>query len=331
MLNEVLKDYFNRQIRMYEIGEEGIEKLRESHVAVVGVGGLGSFSSLLLALNGVGRLTLIEPDIVEFSNLNRQILYYPMDVWLFKAEAAYNRLKRYAPHVDVRAYPVLLTPRTIELYLKDVDIILDGLDNMSSRYLVNRFSIRHGIPYIFTGVGGFEYNVSFIHPPETPCLECFYRNMDDKYVVRYIRERGIINFTVGHAASIQVAEAVKYLIGMSPSLRGRLMIGDLKSLSPEYMDVKKDPECSACASPTYNEFPSRFYGVDTVVIDLEGDINLDDVIDKFGKDLILVRRGKLGVVFSKDKTVIGISKYGTLVIKNAEDHVVDDIISRILD
>ena len=331
MLNKVLKSYFNRQIRMYEIGEEGIEKLRKSHVAVVGVGGLGSFSSLLLALNGVGKLTIIEPDIVELSNLNRQILYYPKDVWLFKAEAAYNRLKRYAPHVDVQAYPVLLTPRTIEMYLNDVDIILDGLDNMSSRYLVNRFSIRHGVPYVFTGVGGFEYNISFIHPPETPCLECFYRNMDDEYVIKYIRERGIINFTVGYAASIQVAEAVKYLIGMSPSLKGKLLIGDLKSLSPKYMDVKKDPDCSACTSPTYDEFSSKFHVIDTFIIDLERAIDLNVVIDRIGRELILVRRGELGVVFSKGETVVGVSRYGTLIIKNAENSFIDRIMSKILD
>ncbi len=329
MLHEILKSYFDRQIRMYEIGEAGIERLRKAHVAVVGVGGLGSFSSLLLALNGVGRLTLIDPDIVEVSNLNRQILYYPSDAWLFKTEAAYKRLKQYAPHVKINAYPLLLNPRTINVTLKNVDIILDGLDNMPSRYLLNRYCVKKKIPYVFTRVSGFEYNISFIKVPETPCLECFYSNIDDQYALKSIRERGIINSTVAYAVSIQVSEAVKYLVGISPSLKNRLLIGDLKSFSQEFTEIRKNLKCQSCSSPDYSELSNLYTNDDTVIMDLGLKLAPDRVASTLRDELTLVRMGELGVVFNKGEIVVGVSSHGALVVKNADIRYASKLASKL--
>ena len=314
-MENLLRTYFDRLLRMSEFGEEKIKKIRSSHVAVVGVGGLGSFSSLLLVLNGVGRLTIIDPDIIEFSNLNRQILYSPADVGLFKVEAAAEKLSEYASFVKINSFPIYLNPENIEKTLDGVDIIVDGLDNLSTRYLINRYSIRHKIPYVFAGVSGFEANLSFLSPPETPCLECFYRG-DDISARNMILQRGIANFTVGATASLQVAETIKYLTGLSPSLKNKLLLIDYKRFSFDEIIIKRDPDCQVCRDPEYPSLKSTYILTDNIYIPANKELDLDCIVSNLPYRYILIRRGRLGLLIKYKKIDIGLSKYGILVTKS---------------
>lgn len=312
-MEKLLKEYFDRLIRIYEVGEEGVDKLRGSHVAVIGVGGLGSFSSLLLALNGVGHITVVDADLVELSNLNRQILYASEDVGLFKAEVAKNRLVNYVPFIEVDAYPILLNSNNIEKVLNGVDIIVDGLDNLSTRYLINRYSIRHEIPYVFAGVSGFEANISFLSPPETSCLECFYKG-DDESVAKMILERGIINFMVGVTASLQVAEAIKYLIGLPPSLKNKLLLIDLKRFTFDEILVRKNPDCKACENPVYPQKEAFFNAYDKIYFSIDEELDLKCILREISSEYVLLRRGKLGFLLKHNDIDVAVSRYGTIIV-----------------
>ena len=171
--------FFNRQIVMKEIGPEGQHKLFQAKVAVVGVGGLGTVSSLYLALAGVGYLRLIDQDTVEVQNLHRQILYTVDDLQYPKVEAAAERLQRLNPLLRAEPISENVNIRNVEQLLAGVDIVVDGLDNMLTRYVVNRACVRLKIPYIFGAAIGLEGNLSVFSPPETPCLECVMPNLSD--------------------------------------------------------------------------------------------------------------------------------------------------------
>ena len=325
-----MRTYLDRILKMSEFNEAEIEKIRSSHVAVVGIGGLGSFSSLLLVLNGIGRLTIIDPDIVEFSNLNRQILYTPADVGLFKVEAAAEKLNKYAPFVKINSLPIYLNPENIEETLDGIDIIVDGLDNLSTRYLVNRYIVRHKIPYVFAGVSGFEANLSFLSPPETPCLECFYRG-DDASARETILRRGIANFTVGATASLQVAEVIKYLTGLSPSLKNKLLLIDYKRFSFDEVIIKRDPNCRVCRNPVYPPLKSTYILTDKIYIPTDKKLDLDCIISNLPSKYILIRRGRVGVFIRYKKIDIGLSKYGMLVTKSANSKLAKTIAEELSD
>lgn len=160
--------FFNRQIVMKEIGDEGQHKLFQAKVAVVGVGGLGTVSSLYLALAGVGYLRLIDQDTVEVQNLHRQILYTVDDLQYPKVEAAAERLQRLNPLLQAEAVSENVNIGNVEKLLAGVDIVVDGLDNMLTRYIVNRACAKMKIPYVFGAAIGFEGNLSVFSPPETP-------------------------------------------------------------------------------------------------------------------------------------------------------------------
>ncbi len=329
-MKEQLRVYLDRMLRMNEFDETELEKLRSSHVAVIGVGGLGSFSSLLLALNGVGHLTIVDPDIVEFSNLNRQILYTPADIGLFKVEAATEKLSEYVPFIKISAYPTYLNSKNIDKILHGVDIIVDGLDNLTTRYLINRYSIRHKVPYMFAGVSGFEANLSFLHPPETPCLECFYKG-DETSARKLIMQRGIANFTVGATASLQVAETIKFLTGLPPSLKNKLLLIDYKRFSFDEIYIEKNPQCHVCENPKYPPHSSYYILGDKIYFSIEKTIDLECIVNNFPSEYMLMRRGKLGI-FAKYKDIdIGLSKHGLVIIRasmiNLANKIVEVLIS----
>src|SRR5512137_281669 len=171
--------FYSRQTTLKELGEAGQEKLSKSRIAIVGIGGLGCVSSLYLALAGVGYIRLIDQDTVEAHNLHRQILYSPDDLHYPKVEAAAKRLQKQNPLVKVEAVPENINADNAEALLKDVDCVVDGLDNMVTRYIVNRACVKAKIPYVFGAAIGTEGNLSIFNPPETGCLECLMPNLSD--------------------------------------------------------------------------------------------------------------------------------------------------------
>ena len=165
-------EFYSRQTVLAELGRKGQEKLRRSKVAVIGLGGLGSVSALYLALAGVGKMTLVDRDTVELNNLHRQVLYSLNDLRYPKVEAAARRIQQVNPEVETEPIPENLESDNVESIIAGSDCVVDGLDNMETRYLINRYCVQNRIPFVFGGAIGMEGNVAVFKTPETPCLEC---------------------------------------------------------------------------------------------------------------------------------------------------------------
>ncbi|MEM2740216.1 MAG: HesA/MoeB/ThiF family protein [Candidatus Bathyarchaeia archaeon] len=234
-----------RQIALRGFGFEGQEKLRSASVCVVGLGGLGSIVSLYLAGMGVGRLRIVDRDVVEDVNLHRQILYDMGDLGKLKSYAARDRLRRLNPEVDVEALAYQIDEDSIEEVIRGIDIVLDGLDNFRARRIVNRACFKHGIPYVYSSVVETYGSVSIFKPGETACFECVFRGVSDNDIPK-CEEVGVLPAAVGVVASIEVAEAIKLILGWKPNLMGRMAFIDVYSLAFHVFDVSKNPECPIC-------------------------------------------------------------------------------------
>ena len=222
-------EFYSRQVVLAELGKKGQEKLRRSKVAVVGLGGLGTISTLYLALAGVRHLRLIDQDTVELKNLHRQILYGLDDLRYPKVEAAADRIGRVNPEVEVEPISENINEKNVDDMVCDVNCVVDGLDNMRTRYLVNRACAKNKVPYVFGAAIGMEGNLSVFSPPETPCLECVLPDLDDRYLAK-CDTRGVLGATAGIIGSLEAMEAIKLLAGINGSLMGKLMVCDFRDM-----------------------------------------------------------------------------------------------------
>jgi adenylyltransferase/sulfurtransferase len=222
------------------IGEEGQAKLKNSLVAVVGAGGIGSPLSLYLASAGV-NLRVIDGDSVSFNNLHRQVLYGEDDLGLPKALVAERELRRRNSEIYVEGITERLTEENAPELLSGVDLVMDASDNFRTRYIINDFCIRNNIPFVYSAINGFYFAVSFIIPGKTACLKCIFPNVEESGPVP------VIGMTPALVASIAAAEAIKYITGLGPSLAGKLLIGDLKNMEFTYVNVNKSKNCPACS------------------------------------------------------------------------------------
>jgi len=238
-------DYYARQVVLKEFGNDGLKKLAHSRIAVVGLGGLGTVSSLYLALAGVGHLRLIDQDTVEISNLHRQVLYTLQDLHFPKVEASANRLEKANPFVKVEPVPENLNAGNVEKLLSGVDCVVDGLDSMHARYIVNRACVKLGIPYVFGAAVGLEGNLSVFASPNTPCLECVLPDVEDDFLST-CDVRGVLGATAGIVGTMQAMETVKVLARMGSVLKGKLMICDFSDMYFTTVDIYRRGNCSAC-------------------------------------------------------------------------------------
>jgi adenylyltransferase/sulfurtransferase len=222
------------------IGEEGQAKLKNSLVAVVGAGGIGSPLSLYLASAGV-NLRVIDGDSVSFNNLHRQVLYGEDDLGLPKALVAERELRRRNSEIYVEGITERLTEENAPELLSGVDLVMDASDNFRTRYIINDFCIRNNIPFVYSAINGFYFAISFIIPGKTACLKCIFPNVEESGPVP------VIGMTPALVASIAAAEAIKYITGLGPSLAGKLLIGDLKNMEFTYVNVNKSKNCPACS------------------------------------------------------------------------------------
>ncbi|MCS7095683.1 MAG: HesA/MoeB/ThiF family protein [Nitrososphaerota archaeon] len=239
------EEFYSRHLVMREIGIGGQKKLASSRVAVIGVGGLGTVSSLYLALAGVGYLRLIDGDLVEAKNLHRQILYRPRDLGKPKAEVAAERLSEANPFIQVEPALEKLNSNNAENLLRGVDCVVDGLDNMRSRYIVNRACAKLRIPYVFGAAMGMEGNMSVFAPPETPCLECVLPNINDN-ILPQCETRGVLSPTPGIIGTMLAMETIKLLLRVGQSLKGKLMICDFNDMYLTIIEINKRENCPAC-------------------------------------------------------------------------------------
>jgi len=241
---EFAKQFYSRQTLIEEIGEAGQEKLQKARVAVVGVGGLGSVCSLYLALAGVGYLRLIDPDTVAISNLHRQILYNPKELDQPKAEIAAKFLAKKNPLIKVDSAVAKVEESNVLSLLEGVDVVVDCLDNIPSRYVVNRACVKLGVPYVFAAVMGLEGNLSVFSPPQTGCFECITHNQT---VGSEKRVFGVIGASAGVMGSLEALETIKLITGTGSSLAGKMMICDFTDMTFTTVPLTRNPNCKTCS------------------------------------------------------------------------------------
>jgi adenylyltransferase/sulfurtransferase len=324
------REFYSRQVILSELGRKGQKKLRSSRVAVVGLGGLGTISTLYLALAGVRHLLLIDQDTVELRNLHRQILYGMDDLRYPKVEAAATRIRHVNPEVEVEAISENVNEKNVDSLICDVDCVVDGLDNMKTRYLVNRACAQNNIPYVFGAAIGLEGNLSVFSPPETPCLECILPGLDDRYLAK-CDTRGVLGATAGIIGSMQAVEAIKLLAEIKGSLKGRLMVCDFRDMYFTMIEILKRPNCPVCgiktaAKPTKEDTQlAVLCGSNTYNVNPPHPIkvNLDNAYARLKKQFKILLRSSLVIVFKYDNDVeVSLFNGGRMLIKNAKDQKV---------
>ena len=239
---------YSRQVLFAGIGEAGQRRLAQSHAAIVGVGATGAAAAGLLARAGVGTLTLIDRDVVEESNLQRQVLFEESDAReaLPKAEAARRRIALFNGETEVRSHVADLVPGNIHALLEGAEIILDATDNFETRYLINDYALEQGRPWIYAGaVGAYAVSMNVL-PGETACLACLFPAAPTG-LVETCDTAGILNTAVNLAASIEATEAIKFLVGARAAMRRTLISHDLwTNERSEVSAAKPRAGCVAC-------------------------------------------------------------------------------------
>ena len=334
-------EFYSRQIVLPELGRRGQNKLRRSKVAIVGLGGLGSASALYLALAGVGYLRLVDQDTVELNNLHRQVLYSLDNLRYPKVEAAAQRIQQINPNVKVEPIPENVREDNVEEVVKGMDCVVDGLDNMRTRYLINRTCAKHRIPYVFGAAIGIEGNLSVFAPPETPCLECIVPGLDDSQLPT-CETRGVLGTTAGIIGTMQAMETVKLLAGIGETLKGKLMVCDFRDMYFTKIDIFKRPDCPACQSKIAQPVTGKerlvwLCGLKTANINPPKpiDMEIEEIHNKLKPHFKMLMKSSLVIVFEYDGGVeISLFKPGRMLIKNVEDEeealrVYKDIINKL--
>ena len=319
------RQFYLRQTVLAELGIDGQDRLRRSKVAVIGLGGLGTASTLYLALAGVGYLRLLDQDTVEMNNLHRQILYTLRDLKYPKVEAAAQRIRETNPEVNVDPRPENLREDNVDEIVRGMDCVVDGLDNMRTRYIVSRACVRNNVPFIFGGAIGFEGNISVFHPPETPCLECVLPNLNDQNMPT-CDVRGVLGATPGVVGTIQAMEAVKLLAGIGETLKNKLLVCDFKDMYIATVEIYRRPDCSICGDQAsralkMEERMAWLCGRNTVNINPRSpvDLDLERAKDELSRHFGIVLKSSIVVVFRYVGDVeVSLFKSGRMLVKNVK-------------
>ncbi len=247
MLTKVELERYGRQIMMREIGAEGQERLKRARVFIAGAGGLSSAVSLYLATAGVGMIRVVDDDRVELSNLNRQVLHWDEDIGKAKAASATDKLKRLNRDVTIEAVEQRITGANVAQLVAGFDLIVDAMDNLATRYLLNKAALDGNMPLFHGAVCGFEGRAMTIIPGRTACLRCVYHGVlpEEKFPV--------IGVTPAIIGCIQATEVIKYTVGVGELLTNRLLAYDGLSIRFTEFLVKKNPNCEHCGHLTQEQ------------------------------------------------------------------------------
>jgi molybdopterin/thiamine biosynthesis adenylyltransferase/rhodanese-related sulfurtransferase len=241
------RNRYQRHLLLPEVGEEGQLKLLDAKVLLLGAGGLGSPAALYLAAAGVGTIGIIDMDVVDESNLQRQIVHNLERVGMRKVDSAAKTLQLLNPDVTVETHDMRLDASNVESLLSHYDLVVDGADNFPSRYLLNDASLRTGTPVVHGSIFRFEGQVTVFLPHNGPCYRCFLPEPPPPELAPACAEAGVLGVLPGIIGSIQALEAIKLLLSLGDSLSGRLMAYD--SLEQSFMTykIRRDPNCPACS------------------------------------------------------------------------------------
>jgi molybdopterin/thiamine biosynthesis adenylyltransferase/rhodanese-related sulfurtransferase len=246
-LSPAQRTRYARHLMIPEVGEEGQQKLLESRVLLIGAGGLGSPASLYLAAAGVGTLGIVDADVVDDSNLQRQIVHSTERLGEPKVLSAKRTIEALNPDVTVVPFEERLTSENVEAILAHGwDVIVDGADNFPTRYLVNDASVWHGIPVVHGSIYRFEGQVTVFDPHNGPCYRCLYPAPPPPELAPSCAEGGVLGVLPGIVGSLQASEALKLVLGTGDTLTGRLLLFDALHTTFDEVSVRKDPACPVC-------------------------------------------------------------------------------------
>ena len=241
---------YSRQIMVPDLGGKGQIRLRQSRVLVIGAGGLGSPAALYLAAAGIGTLGIIDPDRVELSNLQRQILHATTDIGRPKVDSAKTKLGALNPEVQINVYPARLEDHNAAEIIGGYDFIIDGSDNFPTKFLVNDTAVKLGVAFNHAGIVRLQGQTMTVVPGKSACYRCLFKEPPPLEEILNCQQAGILGAVAGTIGSIQATEAIKYLTGFEEGLlTDRLLTYDAKTMKFHSVDVKKDPACSACGKP----------------------------------------------------------------------------------
>lgn len=246
---------YRRQLIMKEIGEDGQKRLLKSRVLVVGAGGLGSPVTLYLAAAGVGTIGIADHDVIDISNLQRQILHATDTIGTSKTESAKKRLTELNPEVYIETYPVRITAKNIARIISHYDLVINAVDNIETRYILNKACVLRSIPLIEGAINNFDGHVMTIIPGSSACYQCIFP--DDTEGIK--KEIGVIGTLPGIIGTLQATEAIKYFLAIGKLLHNRIIFFNALDLRFREINVARDPHCSVCSSKYYQR--SRFLGL----------------------------------------------------------------------
>lgn len=242
---------YSRHLIMPEVGLGGQRKLKAASVLLIGTGGLGSPLSLYLTAAGVGRIGLVDYDVVDETNLQRQIVHFTSDVGKSKLDSAYAKLSDMNPFITIERHNVPLTSENALDLLRDYDVIIDGTDNFPTRYLVNDACVLLGKPNIYGSVFRFEGQISVFYAKEGPCYRCLFPEPPPPGLVPSCAEGGVFGVLPGTIGTLQATEAIKLITGAGKPLIGRMLLYDALEMSFDTIRLRKDPHCPVCSpNPT---------------------------------------------------------------------------------
>lgn len=248
MLNLEEERRYSRHLVLPEVGLEGQEKLKSASVLVVGVGGLGSPLAMYLAAAGVGKIGLIDDDVVDISNLQRQVLYATSEVGKMKVEQARARLLAQNPHIEVEVFAEKLTSQNALTILKSYDIVADGSDNFPTRYLVNDACVLLEKPNVHASIFRFEGQVSVFGVKDAPCYRCLFPEPPPPELVPNCAEAGVIGALAGVIGSVQALEVMKLILGVGEGLVGRMWMLNTLTMQSQVMHLSPNPQCPICGA-----------------------------------------------------------------------------------
>jgi molybdopterin/thiamine biosynthesis adenylyltransferase/rhodanese-related sulfurtransferase len=257
--DEILR--YSRHLIMPEVGMDGQQKLKAARVLCIGAGGLGSPLALYLGAAGVGTLGLVDFDVVDYTNLQRQIIHTTADVGRKKLDSAAEKLKAINPFLNIRTFETRLTSENALELFRDFDIIADGTDNFPTRYLVNDACVLTGKPNVYGSIFRFEGQASVFATEQGPCYRCLYPEPPPPGLVPSCAEGGVLGILPGLIGVIQATEVIKLILGLGDPLIGRLLLVDALGMKFRELKLRKNPDCPVCGTHRtitklidYNEF-----------------------------------------------------------------------------
>ncbi|HEY7892929.1 MAG TPA: molybdopterin-synthase adenylyltransferase MoeB [Solirubrobacteraceae bacterium] len=241
------RERYSRHLLISEIGADGQQKLLDAKVLLLGAGGLGSPTGLYLAAAGVGTLGIVDDDVVDLSNLQRQVIHNTQRLGAPKVDSAEESIKALNPDVEVVKYPVRLDASNIMEIIEGYDVIVDGVDNFPTRYLLNDATVRLGIPVVSASILGFDGQLSVFKPYEGPCYRCLFREPPPAELAPSCGANGVLGVLPGTMGLLQATEVVKLILGIGEPAIGRLLLYDALAATLTEVKVRRDPECPICS------------------------------------------------------------------------------------